>query len=97
MKIPQKNHLLLEVIKNSPLLSNSPDKSSKKRTPDRRFEFQNKIFDFKEIQSPNILFKDYGTIFNDEEEDLSDGIAEKEGKFSGLSSKQRKTNNEKVI
>ena len=46
--------------KDSQILSKTPTESQK-------FEFQNKIFDFKEIQSPNVLFKEYGDIFNDDD------------------------------
>lgn len=77
--------LLRETAKEkSPILSSpSPEKSSNQpKTPDNcKFEFQNKIFDFKEIQSPNVLFKDYGNIFNDEDE-LSEGEIDKNTKRS---------------
>lgn len=37
-----------------------------------QYGFQNKIFDFKEIQSPNVIFQDYGEIFkNDDFSDTS--------------------------
>jgi len=70
--------------------------SSKKKTPNHNFEFQNKIFDFKEIQSPNVIFKDYGNIFNEDDEDLSDENTEKEVKFSGFSNRHT-PKTEKVI
>jgi len=37
------------------------------KSPDAKHGFENKIFDLKEIQSPNLLFKEYGNIFKDDE------------------------------
>lgn len=60
----------------SPNPLNSSDSAQKARkTPTKKFEFPNKIFDFKEIQSPNAVFKAYEQIFN--EDDFSDGESAK--------------------
>lgn len=75
-------------------LSSSCEKTRK--TPTKKFEFPNKIFDFKEIQSPNAVFKAYEQIFN--EDDFSEGDSAKsrssddeiEEKFPDLQKKSQK-------
>lgn len=82
----------------SPLLKSSPNEDSSKKTPSKKFQFPNQIFDFKEVQSPNTLYKGYDTIFN--EEDFSDfsnnekNDEEIEEKFPSYKM-QRKTNESK--